>query len=132
MQQTKAVIQNGRGARDDWKIIQALGINLKKNLDLQSGFAADAMYIQSILSCYNLTLRIYEIPESGLEFPSFATCAPRVHKVCGAENLFYSVRNSNLVPPFDNFYLSDVIGKSSITMGKCSARAAGGDHNFFA
>jgi hypothetical protein len=35
-------------------------------------------------------------------------------------NVIY-VFGSNLAPLGDNFYLSDIITKSSITMGKCSA-----------
>jgi hypothetical protein len=36
-------------------------------------------------------------------------------------NLIY---NSNLIPLLDNFYLSNVISKSSVTMGKCSSQFA--------
>jgi hypothetical protein len=36
-------------------------------------------------------------------------------------------RNSGFVPSFDNFYLSDVIGRSSMTMGKCACVSKG--HN---
>ena len=39
--------------------------------------------------------------------------------------------NSNFIPLYDNFYLSDVITKSSITMGKCSAQSQNNTANFF-
>lgn len=32
------------------------------------------------------------------------------------------IPNTNFIPLFDNFYLSNVISKSSITMGKCSSQ----------
>ena len=32
------------------------------------------------------------------------------------------IYNTNLMPLVDNFYLSDVITKSSITMGKCASQ----------
>lgn len=42
-------------------------------------------------------------------------------------NIIY---NTNINPLFDNFYVSDVIGKSSITMGKCTNQFKTGLNNF--
>lgn len=42
------------------------------------------------------------------------------------------ILNSNFTPLYDNFYLSDVITKASITMGKCASQSRNnGDNNFF-
>lgn len=41
-----------------------------------------------------------------------------------------TLSNSNFTPLYDNFYLSDVITKSSITMGKCATQSRN-NGNFF-
>ena len=98
-------------AQDDWKIIHAIFKNLN-----QIFFNKNSQYY-GFKIFENIAPLIQEVDNSNLLKYSMNqnTCSKKY-----TPN-YLSIKKSNFLPLFDNYYQTDNITKSSITMAKCSS-----------
>lgn len=141
IQQTKAAVQRCGEARDDCKIIQALADILfvrpctgaleetwPSPFSISSAVGARRAHIKLICRGH-----AQPMPRPGIlcghftTEPSSSTAIALAHDLTPGNSRsnrrLQHIRNPGLIPPFDNSYLPDVMGRASKTMGKCASRS---------